>query len=41
MYQMRKKEETEFDTIRKFEYFDKIKNESNKISCFFNNTRRL
>ena len=29
-----KKEETEFDTIRKFEYFDKIKNESNKISAF-------
>ena len=28
------KEETEFDTIRKFEYFDKIKNESNKISAF-------
>jgi len=29
-----KKEETEFDTIKKFEYFDKIKNESNKISAF-------
>ena len=29
-----KKEETEFDTITKFEYFDKIKNESNKISAF-------
>ena len=28
------KEETEFDTITKFEYFDKIKNESNKISSF-------
>ncbi len=28
------KEETEFDTISKFEYFDKIKNESNKISAF-------
>ena len=28
------KEETEFDTITKFEYFDKIKNESNKISAF-------
>ena len=28
------KEETEFDTIKKFEYFDKIKNESNKISAF-------
>ena len=29
-----KKEETEFDTIQKFEYFDKIKNTSNKISSF-------
>ena len=28
------KEETEFDTITKFEYFDKIKNSSNKISAF-------
>ena len=28
------KEETEFDTITKFEYFDKIENESNKISAF-------
>jgi len=28
------KEETEFDTITKIEYFDKIKNESNKISAF-------
>ena len=28
------KEETEFDTITKFEYFDKIKNASNKISAF-------
>ena len=28
------KEETEFDTISKFEYFDKIENESNKISAF-------
>ena len=28
------KEETEFDTITKFEYFDKIKNTSNKISAF-------
>ncbi len=27
-----KKEETDFDTIQKFEYFDKIKNTSNKIS---------
>ena len=29
-----KKEETNFDTIEKFEYFDKIKNTSNKISSF-------
>ena len=29
-----KKEETDFDTIQKFEYFDKIKNTSNKISSF-------
>ena len=29
-----RKEETEFDTIKKFEYFDKIKNKSNKISAF-------
>ncbi len=29
-----KKEETEFDTISKFEYFDKIKNKSNKVSSF-------
>ena len=29
-----KKEETEFDTIKKFEYFDNIKNDSNKISSF-------
>ena len=28
------KEETEFDTISKFEYFDKIKNKSNKVSAF-------
>ena len=28
------KEETEFDTITKFEYFDKIKNTSNRISAF-------
>ncbi len=30
----RKKEETEFDTIQKFEYFDEIKNTSNKVSSF-------
>ena len=29
-----KKEETEFDTISKFIYFDKIKNESSKVSAF-------
>ena len=29
-----KNEETEFDTISKFEYFDKIKNKSNKVSAF-------
>ncbi len=29
-----KKEETDFDTIQKFEYFDKIKNTDNKISTF-------
>ena len=29
-----RKEETEFDTISKFEYFDKIKNNSNKVSAF-------
>ena len=29
-----KKEETDFDTIQKFEYFDKIKNTNNKISTF-------
>ena len=28
------KEETEFDTISKFEYFDKLKNKSNKVSAF-------
>ena len=28
------KEETEFDTISKFEYFDKIENKGNKISAF-------
>ena len=30
----KKKEETEFDTISKFKYFSKIKNESRKISAF-------
>ncbi len=29
-----KKEETEFDTISKFEYFDKIENKNNKVSTF-------
>ena len=29
-----KEEETEFDAISKFEYFDKIKNQSGKISSF-------
>ena len=29
-----KKEETNIDTVEKFEHFDKIKNESNKISSF-------
>ncbi len=28
------KEETEFDTFNKFEYFDKIKNTNNKVSAF-------
>ena len=28
------KEETEFDTISKFKYFDKIENKSNKVSAF-------
>ena len=32
--QKKKEEETDFDTIEKFEYFDKIKNTSNKISSF-------
>ena len=30
----KKEEETDFDTIEKFEYFDKIKNTSNKVSSF-------
>ena len=29
-----KQEETQFDTITKFEYFDEIKNKSNKVSAF-------
>ena len=29
-----KKEETEFDTISKFEYFDRIENKNNKVSAF-------
>jgi len=29
-----KKEETEFDTVSKFEYFDKIENRNNKVSAF-------
>ena len=29
-----KKEETEFNTISKFEYFDKIENQNNKVSAF-------
>lgn len=29
-----KKEETDFDAIQKFEYFDKIKNTNNKVSSF-------
>ena len=32
--QKKKREETEFNTIEKFEYFDNIKNTSNKISSF-------
>ncbi len=32
--QKEKKEETDFDTIQKFEYLDKIKNTNNKISAF-------
>ena len=30
----KKQEETDFDTIHKFDYFDKIKNSNNKISTF-------
>jgi len=30
----KQKEETEFDTISKFDYFDKIENDGNKISSF-------
>ena len=30
----KQKEETEFDTISKFEYFDKIENKGNKVSAF-------
>jgi len=30
----KKEEETDFDTISKFEYFDKIKNTNNKVSAF-------
>ena len=30
----KQKEETEFDTISKFEYFDKIENKDNKVSAF-------
>ena len=30
----KQKEETEFDTISKFDYFDKIENKSNKVSTF-------
>ena len=33
-FKKKKNEETDFDTIQKFEYFDKIKNTSNKISSF-------
>ena len=29
-----RKEETDFDTLLKFDYFDKIKNKDNKISSF-------
>ena len=39
-FEKEKNEETDFDTIQKFEYFDKIKNTSNKISSF-NYTRRM
>ena len=31
----KKQEETEFDAISKFEYFNKIKNQTKKISSFF------
>ena len=30
----KKREETEFDTISKFDFFDKIENKSNKVSAF-------
>ena len=30
----KQREETEFDTISKFDYFDKIENKSNKVSAF-------
>ena len=33
-YVYKKKEETEFDTIAKFDFLDKIKNNSNKVSAF-------
>ena len=32
--QKEKKEETNFDTVQKFQYFDKIKNTNNKVSSF-------
>ena len=37
----KKKEETEFDAISKFEYLSKIKNVAGKVSSFFNNSRGL
>ncbi len=33
-FEKKKKEETEFDSVSKFRFFDKIKNNNNKISAF-------
>jgi tRNA-2-methylthio-N6-dimethylallyladenosine synthase len=37
----KKEEETEFDTISKFNYLSQIKNKDSKVSSFFNNSRGL
>ena len=36
-YRRKKQEETNFDAIKKFEYFNKIKNQDKKIKCFSTN----